>query len=118
MRGRCAQCGFDADTVSVSDAVVAMRTFPRRWRAAFAVVGDDDVDVDVVDFDLEGDTRCLLSLPQNNRRLQNNGRRHKEKREISCHGVFDYLTGSPSVSSREERLRKIQIFDLLFLEIP
>lgn len=37
MRGRCSGCGFDADTVSVSDAIVAMRSFPRRWRAALAL---------------------------------------------------------------------------------
>lgn len=45
MRGRCAQCGFDAGTVSVSDAVVALRTFPRRWRAAMAVPEDEPDDV-------------------------------------------------------------------------
>lgn len=42
MRGRCAECGFDADTVSVSDAIVALRSFSRRWRGAFAVAGDDE----------------------------------------------------------------------------
>lgn len=42
MRGRCAECGFDAGTVSVPDAIVALRSFPRRWRGAFAVVGDED----------------------------------------------------------------------------
>lgn len=38
-------CGFDAGTTSVSDSIVALRTFPRRWRAAVAVVGDDDGDL-------------------------------------------------------------------------
>lgn len=42
MRGPCAQCGFDAGTVSVPDAVVALRTFPRRWHAAFALLDDED----------------------------------------------------------------------------
>jgi hypothetical protein len=45
VRGRCAQCGFDASTVSVSDAVVSLRSFPRRWRAAFALLDEDDDDV-------------------------------------------------------------------------
>ena len=36
MRGRCPICGFDADTLSVNDAIVALRSFPRRWRAATA----------------------------------------------------------------------------------
>jgi hypothetical protein len=45
VRGRCEQCGFDAGTVSVSDAVVAMRTFPRRWRAAMALPEDEPDDV-------------------------------------------------------------------------
>ncbi len=45
MRGRCAICGFDADTVSVSDAIVSLRTFPRRWRAAMALPEDEPDDV-------------------------------------------------------------------------
>lgn len=46
MRGRCGICGFDAATTSVNDSVVALRTFPRRWRAALTVAGDDADDVD------------------------------------------------------------------------
>ena len=38
---RCAECGFDPGTLSVPDAIVAMRSFPRRWRGAFAIAGDD-----------------------------------------------------------------------------
>ena len=45
MRGRCAECGFDADTVSVPDAIVALRTFPRRWRGALALPDDQPDDV-------------------------------------------------------------------------
>lgn len=45
MRGRCAQCGFDAGTVSVSDAVLALRTFPRRWTAAMALPEDEPDDI-------------------------------------------------------------------------
>jgi hypothetical protein len=42
MRGRCAECGFDADSLSPSDAIVALRSFPRRWRGALAIVGDEE----------------------------------------------------------------------------
>lgn len=45
MRGRCGQCGFDAGTVSVSDAVIALRTFPRRWRSALALPEDEPDDI-------------------------------------------------------------------------
>lgn len=41
MRGRCAECGFDAGSLSVPDSIVAVRSFPRRWRGAFAIVGDE-----------------------------------------------------------------------------
>ena len=44
------------------------------------LVSDDDVDVDVVDFDLEGHAGGLLSLPQNDRGLQNNDRTEKGER--------------------------------------
>jgi hypothetical protein len=36
----CAQCGFEASTVSPADAVVALRSFPRRFREL--VPKDDD----------------------------------------------------------------------------
>jgi hypothetical protein len=41
----CPECGFHADTVSVSDAIVALRSFPRRWRGALALPADvpDDI---------------------------------------------------------------------------
>lgn len=42
MKGTCAECGLDADSLSVSDAIAAMRSFPRRWRGAFAIVGDEE----------------------------------------------------------------------------
>jgi hypothetical protein len=45
MRGRCAECGFDADRTSVPDSIVALRSFPRRWRAAFALLDAEDDDV-------------------------------------------------------------------------
>lgn len=45
MRGRCAECGFDADSASVSDSIVALRSFPRRWRAAMALPPDEPDDV-------------------------------------------------------------------------
>lgn len=45
MRERCATCGFDPATVSPSDAVVALRTFPRRWRAALALPDDQPDDI-------------------------------------------------------------------------
>ncbi|HVM54120.1 MAG TPA: DinB family protein [Acidimicrobiales bacterium] len=45
MRGRCAECGFDADHTSVPDSIVALRTFPRRWRAAFALLDEEDDEV-------------------------------------------------------------------------
>lgn len=31
--GRCPECGFDPPTVSPSDAAVAARSYPRRWRS-------------------------------------------------------------------------------------
>ncbi len=39
----CSECGLDYDTISPGDAVVAVRSFPRRFREAF-----DDVDADVL----------------------------------------------------------------------
>lgn len=34
--------GLDPTTISPSDALVAVRSFPRRWRGAFAVVADEE----------------------------------------------------------------------------
>lgn len=45
MRERCAECGFDGDSVSVGDAVVTLRSLGRRWRAATAVFDADADDV-------------------------------------------------------------------------
>jgi hypothetical protein len=45
VRGRCDACGFDADRASVPDSIVALKTFPRRWRAAFALLDREDDDV-------------------------------------------------------------------------
>jgi hypothetical protein len=45
VKGRCAECGFDADRTSVPDSIVAIKTFPRRWRAAFALMDAEDDDV-------------------------------------------------------------------------
>ena len=42
MRGRCDECGFVAETVSPSDAVVALRSFGRRWRGAMALLDKED----------------------------------------------------------------------------
>jgi hypothetical protein len=41
----CSECGFDASTVSVPDAIVTLRSLPRRWRAALALVDEDEADV-------------------------------------------------------------------------
>ena len=43
---RCPECGFDPSTVSPSDAAVAARSFPRRFRAL--LVRPDDRDPDIV----------------------------------------------------------------------
>jgi DNA segregation ATPase FtsK/SpoIIIE, S-DNA-T family len=37
----CPECGLDYDTISPSDAKVAIRSFPRRYRTALAAVLDD-----------------------------------------------------------------------------
>ncbi|CAA9260446.1 MAG: hypothetical protein AVDCRST_MAG50-2970 [uncultured Acidimicrobiales bacterium] len=39
--GNCTACGYQPQTVSPSDAVVALRSFPRRFRAALAIHLDD-----------------------------------------------------------------------------
>ena len=38
----CPECGFDASTVSVPDAIVTLRSMPRRWRGALALLDDED----------------------------------------------------------------------------
>jgi len=39
--GGCPTCGFVADKVTPQDAIVALRSFPARWRAALALHLDD-----------------------------------------------------------------------------
>ena len=39
--GACATCGFVASSITPEDAVVALRSFPSRWRNALAVHLDD-----------------------------------------------------------------------------
>lgn len=39
--GGCPTCGFMADKVTPQDAIVALRSFPARWRTALAVHLDD-----------------------------------------------------------------------------
>ena len=42
---KCPECGLDYDTISPRDAVLAVRTFPRRYRALLTHFGpDEDVD--------------------------------------------------------------------------
>jgi hypothetical protein len=45
---RCPTCGFDAATVSPSDAAVAARSLPRRFRAALARPDDEEVPAEAV----------------------------------------------------------------------
>jgi hypothetical protein len=40
---RCSVCGFDGRTVSPSDAIVAIRSFPRRYTDVLARPDDDDL---------------------------------------------------------------------------
>lgn len=40
--GRCPECGFDPSGVSPSDAAVAARSFPRRFRALLVRPDDED----------------------------------------------------------------------------
>ena len=44
----CPECGLDYDTVSPRDAVVAVRSFPRRYRALLTGLPSDDDDPDSV----------------------------------------------------------------------
>lgn len=40
----CPECGLDYDTVKPGDAKAAIRSFPRRYRAALAAAMEDDTD--------------------------------------------------------------------------
>jgi hypothetical protein len=42
LAGRCPVCGLDLDGMQPPDAIVAVRSLPRRWRGAFAKAGDDE----------------------------------------------------------------------------
>jgi len=41
----CSECGVDPASMSVDDAITTLRSMPRRWRAAMAVLDEDDADV-------------------------------------------------------------------------
>lgn len=41
----CDECGFRPETVPPGDALVALRTFPRRFRGVLSVVDEEDDDV-------------------------------------------------------------------------
>jgi len=43
--GRCPDCGFDAPSVSPSDAVAAARSYPRRFRGLLVRPDDDDPEI-------------------------------------------------------------------------
>lgn len=43
--GRCPECGFDAATVSPSDAAVAARSYPRRYRAVLVRPDEEDAEI-------------------------------------------------------------------------
>lgn len=42
----CPDCGFDAPTVAPADALAAVRSYPRRWRAL--LVRPDDADPEIL----------------------------------------------------------------------
>lgn len=44
----CPDCGLDYDTISPSDAKVAIRSYPRRFRTALAAALDDEADEGLV----------------------------------------------------------------------
>jgi hypothetical protein len=44
----CPECGLDYDTISPQDAKVAIRSFPRRYRAALAAAMEDDADAGLI----------------------------------------------------------------------
>jgi hypothetical protein len=43
--GRCPDCGFDFPTVSPSDAAVAARSYPRRYRALLVRPDEEDPEI-------------------------------------------------------------------------
>ena len=42
MSERCPVCGLDYDTITAPDAIVAVRSFPRRYREAFGILEDEE----------------------------------------------------------------------------
>ena len=44
----CPECGLDYDTIAPNDAKVAIRSFPRRYRAALAAAMEDDADAGLI----------------------------------------------------------------------
>jgi hypothetical protein len=46
---RCPTCGFDPTALVPSDAAVAARSFPRRYRAALEPVDDEEVPAEAVE---------------------------------------------------------------------
>ena len=42
VRWKCPECGLDYDTISPIDAVVAVRSFPRRYRALLTTLDPED----------------------------------------------------------------------------
>lgn len=44
----CPVCGLDYDSISPMDGIVAIRTFPRRYRAALAAAMEDESDEGIV----------------------------------------------------------------------
>jgi hypothetical protein len=46
MTDRCSECGFDPSSVTVQDAIITLRSLPRRWRELAEQVEDDDAERD------------------------------------------------------------------------
>ena len=44
----CPECGLDYDTISAADGIVAIRTFPRRYRSALAAALEDESDAGLI----------------------------------------------------------------------
>jgi hypothetical protein len=40
--GRCPGCGLDLDGIKPPDAIVTVRSLPRRWQGAFAKAGNEE----------------------------------------------------------------------------
>ena len=56
----CPECGLDYDTISPSDAKVAIRSFPRRYRSAVAGALEDDADEGLIRRRPDADTWSAL----------------------------------------------------------